>query len=241
MHTASTGLIGKGLYSFAEAGKLLRVPPRNLRRWTMGYTYSWHGEELASNPIIKLELPLREGHEAIVSFVNLMELKFVSMFRSKHVSTHVIRAALERARRLWKSEHPFCMERFRTDGKGIFGELEDRKNWPGGISGNVPMEELSRAQLVFSPMVEPFFLELDWDGRLANRYWPLGKHGRIVLDPRRSFGQPIDSQTGVPTFTLYQAFQGGESRKGIADWYDVPLAAVAKSIEYEESLLRKAA
>ncbi|MFQ5809752.1 MAG: hypothetical protein ACE5JM_09060, partial [Armatimonadota bacterium] len=69
------------------------------------------------------------------------------------------------------------------------------------------------------------------------RYWPLGRKKRVVLDLQRAFGKPIDAETGVPTFVLYQASQSGEPRDRIAAWYNVPLAAVSRAVEYETSIL----
>lgn len=63
---------------------------------------------------------------------------------------------------------------------------------------------------------------------------PLGTKSRVIIDPRRSFGRPIDGPTGVPTYSLWGPTQSGESVERIADWFHVPMQAVRDAIEYEE-------
>lgn len=238
MMSEATQLIGKGLYSIAEVGKLIRIPSASVSRWVNGYAFQRHGIEHVTPPLIRAELRNQRGTQAPLTFLDLLELKFISMFRSPphRVRMDVIRAAWERGAHYFNSDHPFCMARFRSDGKHIFAELRERSYRPDGIAENVLMEELAIAQLVFVDMVEPFCLDLAWDGDYANKYWPLGRDGRIVIDPRRSFGKPIDSETGMRAFTLYQASLSGESTERIAAWYDVPIEAILKSVEYEEWL-----
>lgn len=238
MPTRATELLGVGLYSVPEVAQLIRVSTSNVRRWVDGYEYRHRGTTRTTPPLICPELRAKEGAAELLTFLDLMELKFVSMFRSPphRISMPVIRAAWLRASNYFASDHPFCMKQFRTDGKRIFAELQETTDRPSGMSRADFVEELAIAQLVFADMVEPFFLELEWDHDLANRYWPLGKKNRVVLDPQRSFGKPIDSPTGVRTFTLYQASLSGETRKRIAEWYDVPVIAVTKAVQYERYL-----
>ena len=61
-----------------------------------------------------------------------------------------------------------------------------------------------------------------------------------MLDPERSFGSPIDRETGVPTYALYGMYKSGEDAKKIASWYRVPVAGVEDAIEYEERLAQAA-
>jgi uncharacterized protein (DUF433 family) len=63
--------------------------------------------------------------------------------------------------------------------------------------------------------------------------------GRVVLDPERSFGKPIDAEAGVPTRALCDAALagGGQSPAVVAEWFGVPLEAVQAAVAFEGSLL----
>jgi hypothetical protein len=153
------------------------------------------------------------GGRRIFSFHELIELRFVSWCRENGVSMPVIRAAAQVAAELFQATHPLAL------GK------------------NVLAVELPKFQLVFTSMIEPYFKDLDFEDHWANRWWPLGKDRRVVLDPARRFGEPIDGETGVPTNSLYQTYLAEDKDMSrVAWWYDVPVEAVAYAVDYEKLL-----
>ena len=105
----------------------------------------------------------------------------------------------------------------------------------------VLVEDLRTGQYVFQTIVKPFFKKLDYGKSDITRYWPMNRRGRVVLDPTRNFGQPIDEKTGIPTKTLYDAVKagGGQSYKEVATWFDVPESAVKAAVQFEKSLTPK--
>lgn len=236
MNARSNSLVGVGLYSIPEAARLLRIPSRKLRRWADGYTFRVGESERFSGPVLQSRLRSANDVE-FLTFLDLMELKFVGMFRQEGVSMKVIRDAAAVGAKLFETDHPFAVKRFDTDGRRIFATLDKGEARPTRISDSRLVQELHISQYVFGRMVRPFFRKLDSGDKEILRYWPLGKNKRVVLDPQRAFGKPIDAETGVPTFVLYQASQSGEPRHRIAAWYNVPLAAVSRAVEYETSIL----
>jgi len=102
------------------------------------------------------------------------------------------------------------------------------------------VEDLQVGQLVFGTILRPFFRKLDYGEaqQEITRFWPLGKRNRIVLDPARQFGKPIDDKTGVPADTLYRATiaGGGQDERIVAEWFDVPVSAVRRAVQFEQSL-----
>jgi len=224
-----------GIYSVGEAARLLQVRADSLRRWIAGYTFRSYGVERFSRAVV--EPQLRQVHPVrLLTFLDLIELKFVALFRQEGVSMPVIRAAAERGARLFSSDHPFAVRRFTTDGKTIFAVLAEPGARPSGVSNEDLIQDLNRAQYVIGHIAEPYFRKIDWGTPEALRLWPLGRAGRIVIDPQRCLGKPIDAPTGVPTYTLYQAARSGESSRAVAEWYEVPIEAVLKSVEYESLL-----
>ena len=94
--------------------------------------------------------------------------------------------------------------------------------------------------MVIEDVARPFFRQLEYDGEAVMRLRPLGPGTRVVLDPERSFGKPIDDPSGVPTLVLYQMARSGEPKESVARWYNVDPEAVSAAIEFESSLEKAA-
>lgn len=213
--------LGCGLYDFATAAHLLRVEPHVLMYWL--------GETRRGESIIVRQL--RE--DRLLTFAELMELHFIKMFREQNVSIQAIRKAAKAASKKFESEYPFSVRRFDTDGRTIFATLRSKE------TDKEIIEDLQRGQLVFKKIVRPFFKKLDYRGTQdVERYWPLHKSGRVVLDPARHFGRPIDSQTGVPIDAIIQAVRadGGQDPQSVANWFKIPREAVMAAIRFERAL-----
>lgn len=224
--------LGVGLYSFPEAGRIINAKPSVLRRWAREYVYFDKDAVRRHAPVISRYFGRNSD---TLTFLELVELLFISAFRSEGVSMQAIRKAAERAAIQFHTEYPFAVQRFDTDGKHIFATLREES------SDLELIEELGKGQLAFDRVVKPLFRKIDYrDGADALRYWPLGHEGRIVLDPHRAFGKPIDSATSLSTEVLYESVQaeGGQDPAAVADWFEVPIEAVTAAIRYE-SLLRE--
>lgn len=126
------------------------------------------------------------------------------------------------------TNHPLAVRGLQTDGVRIFDAAE-------GKLGGAVYEELGRYQFVIGEGARPFFRQLEYEDDMARYIWPLGR-GKVVLDPARGFGKPIDFASGVPTYVLYQMRLAGESPERIARWYTVAVEAVNHAIEYESQL-----
>ena len=76
------------------------------------------------------------------------------------------------------------------------------------------------------------FSEMD----LANRWWPLGRSKRVVLDPALNLGKPVVAAFNIPTATLSRVAKTAGSAREVAEWYEVDEATVLAAIEYENAL-----
>lgn len=221
-------VIGMGVYTVQAAARLTRVPPARIRAWVFGQ---------GGQPTIIPELDPVDGQEAL-SFVNLIEVLFLRDLRGERVSLQAIRRMAEIARLVLAAPHPFATHRFHTDGRTIFIETAretlDRSlvNLSDGNGAMLEVLERSfRRSVAFKGV----------DG-MASAWQPSDALTRIVLDPRRQFGQPIDRESGVPTEVLAAALkaeQGNVDR--VASWWEVPVEAVREAAEFEMLLHRRQA
>jgi uncharacterized protein (DUF433 family) len=228
MSTGYPHLIGAGIYSVAEAARLTRVSSACIRRWLSGYLYKTSTGPRTANPVFAGALPLIDG-ELALSFLDLIEVRIVNSLRSQKISWKLIRLAEANAREIFKVDHPFATRKFKIDGRRIFAELRKEH-------GERPLVDLADNQLTFRAVVEPYLKDIDFDSKDRAAIWrPMGARHRILLDPRRSFGQPIVSE-GVPTAVLARAVKREGSIEEVASWYEVEPRAVRDAVEFERKL-----
>jgi uncharacterized protein (DUF433 family) len=226
-----TAGLGVGIYTRAEVARLAELQPSRVNRWVQGYSFkSRHGAARKSPPIFSPDLPVVEGRPAL-SFQDLVEVLFVKAFLEHGVSIHAIRRAAEAAAEIFKVKHPFCIQRFETDGRSVIARIVDDV-------GEEHMLDLARGQHVFTQVFAPLLRRLDYDlgSGDASRWWPLGKGKPVVLDPGRSFGAAIVTPSAVPTRAIYGAHLAGEPRKRIAAWFRVSEAEVRAAVEFEKRI-----
>lgn len=91
--------------------------------------------------------------------------------------------------------------------------------------------------MVFRQVVEPTFRDLDLADGSVVQWRPYGGKPSIVIDPARSFGKPLATESGVPTLALALAANAESSAARAARLFDVPLAVVNDAIAFEQSLM----
>lgn len=220
---------GIGAYTAAEAGRLIGVPAATLRHWVFGYSYDHHGPRVQQEPLWRPQYGLDQD-EPLLGFRDLLEARIVRGFRRQGIGLPTIRSCLRFAREIVEDDHPFSTKRFKTDGKRLFLETE------GGS-----LVDLKLRQNVFKKVVEPSFVDLDFDANVASRWWLLPNKKTVVLDPSRSFGQPIVAQSGVPTARLAQAVEAEGSVRRVAQIFELQPALVKDALEFERRKMDKLA
>jgi len=218
-----------GIYTVPEASRLTRVAAPRIRRWLRGYTFFSGAREHVSPPVWRGQLQPVDGALAL-GFLDLMEIRVVDAFLRAGVSWKTLREAEQRGSDLFGSNHPFCTQRFETDGRGIFVDI-------GPNSDEPILLEIIQNQAVFDEITSPFFKDLEFsEDRVLERWWPLGDNRTVVVDPRRAFGKPIIVDRGVPTVILSSAANASRSIDEVVFWYDVTKNSVVDAIEFENSL-----
>jgi uncharacterized protein (DUF433 family) len=222
--------LNTGIYAVAEASVLTGVSPGRIRRWLRGYRFKSKSKVYTSPPLWNGQLEPIDNKLAL-GFLDLIEIRFVDAFLKSGVSWAMIHKAREKAaERFPEVSHPFCTNRFVTDGREIFVELHEE-------TGEPSLVEIVRSQKVFTEIVRPFLKELEFgEGNILERWWPMGKERRVVIDPKRNFGQPTIYQDGVPTKTLAKSVKANGSIAEVARWFEVSSESVADAVEYEQKL-----
>lgn len=71
---------------------------------------------------------------------------------------------------------------------------------------------------------------------VVRRWRPFGGKDSIVVDPARSFGQPVAARFGVPTIVLAEAVEAEGSVARVAAVYEVDQAVVRDAVRFHAEL-----
>jgi hypothetical protein len=225
-------LIGVGVYTPAEASRLINVPAGKIARWLRGH--SANGRDYA--PLWQPEVDLEDGR-IFLGFRDLMEVRVAAAFIKLGLSSVRVRSAILLAREALGQDHPLSTNRFRTDGRDVFVSVVERDE-----TGREKerLLNLFKSQFEFRGIIDPILRTVDFDDDQPQKWWPRGRGARIVLDPARSFGQPIEASSSVPTAVLAAAArQDGVALTARA--FAVTDGAVRRAVEFEDGLALSAA
>lgn len=214
-----TGL-GTGIYTVSDVARLSNTPPRLVRAWFV--------DAPSRSPIYAVE---RVGGEPTFTFYDLITMLLVRSFRQSRISLQAVRRYAETAAEILSTDRPFARRKFYTDGRTILMSIGDGRDAETG-----ELIDLARKQGVFRRIVAPFLTDIEYDVEdFAARWWPAGRRSRVVVDPQRSFGEPIVA-SGVPTRVLFGPVSAGDSARNVADWYGIERAEVLAAVRFERTL-----
>lgn len=222
-------LLGIGIYSVPEAARLTGVSADSIRRWLWGYRFrSRHGSDLFSRPLWQPQIPVIDSVKTL-GFRDLIEIQFVDHFKKSGLSLQSIRGIIGHATQLVEQSYPLSSVRFKTDGKRVLAEVLDEAE-------QRLIFDLKTGQYLFSFFWDKLYDALEYSAfEELLRWWPLGKDRRVLIDPKRSFGQPITPE-GVPTHVLASSAGAEGSVERAAHWYNVEIDSVRDAVELERRL-----
>lgn len=221
-------LLESGIYSLSDAARLLDVPISKVRVWVNGV-----GERQA--PLIQNQLG-RVGRTYLISFTNLMELRFIARFAEAGVKLRTIRAVMAQAQELLNRRHPFATNVvFTTDGKNILARIlnaDGKEDIVDLKSKNYQMLEI----ILDSLKPDVIF---DASGEATAWFPRRDTAPNILVHPRFSFGRPILLDSHIPTEAIEQSARI-EGEEVTADLYEIPVAQVREAVKFETELRRAA-
>ena len=221
----AVSLLGVGLYTAADASALIGVPTSKVRRWLLGYEHSKSEASGKSDPLWTSQLP-RLGREVELGFRDLMEMRCVAALLVEGISLQAIRKAILKGREITGDDYPLSSARFKTDGRTVFLQVSRELDEPA-------LFDLLRNQWTFHRVIEPSFRDVDFDGDNPGQWWPMTRRSKVLIDPRRNFGRPIEANYGVPTRAIVDAVNAEGSETKAARIFDLPLRSVRDAVAFE--------
>jgi uncharacterized protein (DUF433 family) len=221
-------LIGAGVYTPGDAARLTDIPTARIRRWLSGRNRNYLGENIFDEPLWHSQIPEIDG-SLFLGFRDLIELRLVDGFRKQGISMPYLRKVVEAARALVGDTHPFSTTKFKTDGKRLYLEILE-------ITGEPQLIEVLSGQHAFHSIVSKGLQDIEFEAGVAALWRPRDGDGEVVIDPARSFGQPILDRFGTPTAAIFLAHGAGRTTREIADAFEMDETAVRAAVRFETRL-----
>lgn len=225
--------LARGFYTVPEAARLIEVgSTQRIYGWLRGY----HGR--SAGPILVRDYsPIEDKQE--LSFIDLIEVRFIEHFRDHGVKMQALRVAAEELRKEFKTDHPFATSRVYlvADKADVFlgvmrKSAEETKDVAllSLTTKNFVMQEIIERCLVPGIVFdEKDFMPRRWAPRVA-------RFPDIVIDPFVAYGQPA-GPSGIPTGTIRDAVAAeGDNMDEAAMWLNIPVSEVAQAIDFERLL-----
>lgn len=225
--------LGIGLYTVPEVSRLTHVKPARIARWIKGYRYRVKTDVKTGNPLWKTRIPKLNGR-VMVSFNDLLEIKFVNAFRDLGFSLQKIRFAIQMLSEISDSDFPFSQKKVVTDGAFLFADLKDDQGKP------LFLELTKRRNYAFPKVIYPMLKKgviFNEFGMISKWYPDQDRNNQIVLDPRVSFGHPVIDGTRISVTILANAYEAEGSVERVADWYEIDPAMVRQAVDFHERFL----
>lgn len=219
-----------GIYSVSDAARLTGVPARQIRGWLQGYAQ--RKGKAAAAPVLRREHELRNG-ELALGFLDLLEVAFLGRIvnaaqrQGRSPSWKAIRTAAETARRVLNTDHPFAVRRIHTDGRKIFAEAQAE-------TGDLALYDLVGDNFaIYDVLVDSFIASVEYEDDLPRRWTPDVRFPRIVLDPRRAFGRPVEDLSGTPAEALFDAWRAEKRNAAkVAAFFGTDAQGVEQAVHF---------
>jgi uncharacterized protein (DUF433 family) len=208
----------------AEAARYLDVPASTLRTWTHGYRRHRDGRPDVSGAPILTVVPKAGLNGPVIPYIGLAEGLVLTALRGSGVSLQRIRPALARLGSDLGLAHALASRRLYTDGAEVLFDYADEAD-PDTARAVRNLVVVRNGQRVFNEVIESYLRRLEFgeDGYPRLIELPAYEVARVVVDPRRGFGQPIFRHGGARLEDALSLFRSGESLETVAEEYGIPL------------------
>ena len=205
-------------YRVGDAARYARTATQTVAYWHYGG--GQHGPAL---PGSQRRQPL--------SYMKLIEVAFVAFFRKLGLPLQRLRAARMYAAQNLNSEFPFAEHRWKTEGYHLLMDLDQFEH----SDDFMVVVADQGGQLAWEELVADKFAEFTYEPvgseKWALRWHPAGRHSKVVIDPRISFGAPIVE--GLPTWVIKGRWDAQESVEEIIEDFEITREAVLDGLRFE--------
>jgi len=213
-------------YTISQAAKLAGTSSATVRRWLYGY----ESERARMRPVFGATKKTKEASVEI-SFLQLAEIVVVSRFRHRYVKLERLRRAHRYACASLHIDYPFAWLKLKTDGAHVLSVFQEQE--PG--ERLVSLDQYGQFTL---PGDVVKTLELfDYEEEFAARWFPIGRHVPIVIDPRYGAGKPTIPERRLTVETIYKRWRAGQTIKFIASDFKLRPSLVETTLQYAESYI----
>jgi len=223
-------VLNEPIYPVFQISSLVGIKRWTVKRYLQGYFYEYN---VGSTSRIGHQPPVVNPDEKTyyASFLDLIDLLYVKEFLKRGFSLYFLRKALSEARERLGTPH-FARSVFFTSGDQIVLKLPK--------DGNL-IALMTHGQLTIQEITEKLSAKLDFENvtefGFAQRWYPHGKRGHIVIDPRKSFGQPTLIGYGTSTSNIYDLYKGEDGKvESVSKWFNIPANKITTAVRFEHSL-----
>jgi len=211
------------LYTVAEAARFLGVAPSTFSTWASGYVRRFPGRRPVTAGPILASLPAEQG-DPTIPFVGLAEGMVLAAFRNAGVSMQHLRRAVKILNDEIGLAHALASRRLYSDGAVVLYDYAERED----DEELANLTQVVSQQRVFAETIKHYLERIeyapdDWATRLIS---PATRGKVIVVDPARSFGQPIFLKGASRVEDVVDRWRAGERLADVAADFGVPVEDV---------------
>ncbi len=163
-----------------------------------------------------------------VTWGEMVEARLLAEFRDRAVTVPRMRPAIVRLREEFGRD-PLAHARPFLDLEGR--ELVQLVQQQVGLARGLELVVVHDGPYVLTPAAQRFSSAVEYADDVAGLIRPDLRTPDVLMDPRRSFGQP--AVRSVRTDSLAEDHRAGTSREDLADLYDLTLVQVDEAIRFE--------
>lgn len=214
------------LYTLAEAGRALNVHPSTFATWARGYERHPPGRPVVKGAPVVTAFEAPPGHPS-VPFVGLAEGMVLAAVRKARVPLQRVRPALAVLAEEIGISHALASKRIFTDGAEILFDYAEHASDEDAraLRGLVVVRS---GQRVFSDVIRSYLRRIEYapDGYARLIHLPAFESAAVIVDPERSFGQPIFEHGAARVSDVLQRFWAGDDIETVSEEFGVPVAEV---------------
>ena len=216
--------LGSGIFTIPDIASILNIKYSKVHNLLNEYWDNRFASQLGNNYSWSVH------NTKAVSFHTLVEFYIFFQLKEVGVTTQQILNAHSELSKRYNTPFPFAIShiinRINCFGRRIIFEINDDE-----------LINLDSTKQLNMKFIKSFAHKLDFDkNELAEKFYPLGKTNRVVIDPKHQFGQATIKDTNVFPQTIYNLYISKESKKFIAESYEISLREVNDAIVYCKSV-----